>query len=73
MGSNEESITTSGDSSMIKSTPVICSNERMFLPSRPMILPLTSSLGISTSAVVAEVTISTVDRSIVVTSNSDVL
>ena len=38
---------------MMKSTPVRCSSERMFLPSRPMIRPLRSSEASSTTVTVA--------------------
>ena len=52
-GSNALTITTPGVSSMITSTPVAFSNARMFRPSRPMMRPFISSLGISTVLVVA--------------------
>ena len=45
-------ITTPGVSSMITSTPVAFSKARMFRPSRPMIRPFISSLGMSTVLVV---------------------
>ena len=45
-GSKQESNIASGVSSTIISTPVAASKERMFLPSRPMIRPFTSSLSI---------------------------
>ncbi len=45
MGSKEEIIIVSGVSSIINSAPVNLSNVLMFLPSRPMILPLNSSEG----------------------------
>ena len=53
-------LTVSGVSSMMTSTPVAVSKARMFRPSRPMIRPFISSLGICTtetvdSAVTSEV------------------
>jgi len=42
-GSKQDRIIASGVSSTIISTPVAASIARMFLPSLPMILPLTSS------------------------------
>ena len=45
-------ITTPGVSSMITSTPVAFSKARMFRPSRPMIRPFISSLGMPTVLVV---------------------
>ena len=45
-------MTTPGVSSMITSTPVAFSKARMFRPSRPMIRPFISSLGMSTVLVV---------------------
>ena len=42
----------SGVSSMMTSTPVACSNARMFRPSRPMMRPFISSLGRATAATV---------------------
>ena len=44
-GSKHDSTTASGVSSMIRFTPVVASNARMFRPSRPMIRPFMSSLG----------------------------
>ena len=44
-GSKPERITASGVSSMMTSTPVMISNDRMFRPSRPMMRPFMSSLG----------------------------
>jgi hypothetical protein len=38
-------MTASGVSSMMTSTPVMVSNERMLRPSRPMMRPFMSSLG----------------------------
>ncbi len=51
-GSNPLTMTTPGVSSMITSTPVAFSKARMLRPSRPMIRPFISSLGISTVLVV---------------------
>ena len=48
MLSNPVTTTIPGVSSTITSTPVAFSNARIFLPSRPMIRPFISSLGIST-------------------------
>ncbi len=45
-------MTTPGVSSMITSTPVAFSKARMLRPSRPMIRPFISSLGMSTVLVV---------------------
>ncbi len=45
-------ITTPGVSSTITSTPVAFSKARMLRPSRPMIRPFMSSLGMSTVLVV---------------------
>ena len=45
-------ITTPGVSSMITSTPVAFSKARMLRPSRPMMRPFISSLGMSTVLVV---------------------
>ncbi len=45
-------MTTPGVSSMITSTPVAFSKARMFRPSRPMIRPFISSLGMPTVLVV---------------------
>jgi len=42
-GSKQESIIASGVSSTMISTPVAASSALMFLPSLPIILPLTSS------------------------------
>src|SRR5215218_2895366 len=50
--SKEERTTAWGVSSMMKSTPVRFSRERMFRPSRPMIRPFMSSDGSSTSETV---------------------
>ena len=47
-GSKDESMTASGVSSMIRSTPVACSRARMLRPSRPMMRPFISSLGMVT-------------------------
>ena len=52
-GSNALTITTPGVSSMITSTPVAFSKARMLRPSRPMMRPFISSLGMSTVLVVA--------------------
>src|ERR1700693_728647 len=49
MPSNEERTTACGVSSMMKSTPVRCSRERMLRPSRPMMRPFMSSDGSSTT------------------------
>ena len=46
--SKAETMTTPGVSSTMTSTPVAFSKARIFRPSRPMMRPLTSSLGIST-------------------------
>ena len=55
-GSNPESITASGVSSIIKSIPVKVSNIFMLRPSRPIILPFISSFGSATTdTVVSEV------------------
>ncbi len=43
---------------MITSTPVKASNERIFLPSRPMIRPFISSLGKLTTETVFSETVS---------------
>ena len=51
-GSKPLTITTPGVSSMITSTPVAFSKARMLRPSRPMMRPFISSLGISTVLVV---------------------
>ena len=51
-GSKPLTMTTPGVSSMITSTPVAFSKARMLRPSRPMIRPFISSLGISTVLVV---------------------
>ena len=47
-----DKITASGVSSMMRSTPVMVSRVRIFLPSRPMILPFISSLGSCTTEIV---------------------
>ena len=52
-GSNDESTTACGVSSMMKSTPVRCSSARMLRPSRPMMRPLRSSEASSTTVTVA--------------------
>ena len=44
-GLKQEIVNASGVSSMIISTPKICSNDLIFLPSLPMILPFISSFG----------------------------
>src|SRR5690606_24292702 len=54
--SNPERITASGVSSIIKSIPVRVSKARIFLPSRPIILPFISSLGNETTETVASAT-----------------
>ena len=51
-GSKLDKTTASGVSSIIKSTPVIASNVLIFLPSRPIILPLISSFGKVTTVTV---------------------
>ena len=51
-GSNELTVIASGVSSIISSTPVIFSIERMFLPSLPIILPFVSSEGRATTVTV---------------------
>ena len=48
IGSKQENVTESGDSSTIKSTPVAFSISLMFLPSLPISLPFISSFGIET-------------------------
>ena len=48
-GSNADSTTAEGVSSMMKSTPVMFSSARMLRPSRPMIRPFMSSEGSATS------------------------
>ena len=48
-GSKADSTTASGVSSMMTSTPVACSNERMLRPSRPMMRPFISSEGSCTT------------------------
>jgi len=48
IGSNPDTTTTSGVSSMITSTPVRVSSARMLRPSRPMMRPFMSSLGSDT-------------------------
>lgn len=52
-GSKLETVMASGVSSIIRSTPVIVSSVRMFLPSRPIIRPFISSLGRVTTETVA--------------------
>ena len=52
-GSKALTITTPGVSSMMTSTPVAFSSARMLRPSRPMMRPFISSLGMSTVLVVA--------------------
>ena len=59
IGSNPDNITASGVSSIIKSMPVSVSNARIFLPSRPIILPFISSLGSCTTDTVVSATWST--------------
>ena len=61
-GSKLERITASGVSSIIRSTPVSVSMARMFLPSRPIILPFISSLGRGTTEIVASATYSAARR-----------
>ena len=56
----------SGVSSIINSTPVICSMERMLRPSRPIILPLMSSLGRATTETVVSAVWSAAQRWIAV-------
>ncbi len=56
--SKHESITASGVSSIITSTPVAISSDLIFLPSLPMILPFISSLGNATTDTVVFVTCS---------------
>ena len=48
-GSKADKTTASGVSSIITSAPVACSKERIFLPSRPIILPFISSEGSCTT------------------------
>ena len=62
IGSKPDSTTASGVSSIINSTPVSCSKVRIFLPSRPMILPFISSLGSCTTETVDSVTWSAAQR-----------
>ena len=64
-GSKDDSMTASGVSSMIRSTPVACSRARMLRPSRPMIRPFMSSLGIGTTETVVSETASVAMRWIV--------
>ena len=59
-------VIASGVSSMMSSTPVICSMERMFLPSLPMILPFISSLGSATTDTVVSAVWSAAQRWIAV-------
>ena len=61
-GSNVEIVIASGVSSIMRSTPVRVSIERIFLPSRPMILPFISSFGRSTTDTVASATLSAAQR-----------
>ena len=56
IGSKLETITASGVSSMIKSTPVRVSMVLMFRPSRPIIRPFISSLGRLTTETVVSAT-----------------
>ena len=51
-GSKQASATASGVSSMIRSTPVAASSARMLRPSRPMMRPFMSSLGMGTTETV---------------------
>ena len=50
IGSNPDSTTASGVSSMVTSTPVAISNARILRPSRPIIRPFISSDGSRTTA-----------------------
>ena len=61
-GSKPDSVTASGVSSMMTSTPVASSRARMLRPSRPMIRPFMSSEGRGTTEVVVCETTSPVSR-----------
>ena len=65
-GSKPDRVTASGVSSMMTSTPVACSRERMLRPSRPMMRPFMSSEGRGTTEVVVSETTSLVSRCMVV-------
>ena len=58
-GSNDDSSTLSGVSSIITFTPVVCSKALMLRPSRPMMRPFISSPGsgtvVTTDSVVCSV------------------
>ena len=62
IGSNAETITASGVSSMIRSTPVAVSSVRMLRPSRPMMRPFMSSFGSDTTETVVSATWSLAQR-----------
>ena len=59
IGSKLESVTASGVSSMMRSTPVRLSNVRMFLPSRPIMRPFISSDGNGTTLMLDSPALST--------------
>ena len=61
-GSKAEMTMASGVSSMMRSTPVAASSARMLRPSRPMMRPLRSSEGSSTTETVASTTVSEARR-----------
>ena len=61
-GSWHESVTASGVSSTIISTPVNCSKARIFRPSRPIIRPFSSSPGRFTVETVISATYSLAQR-----------
>ena len=58
IGSKQETVTDSGASSTIRSTPVAFSIALIFLPSLPISLPFISSLGIETACIVSSATTS---------------
>ena len=58
IGSNPDSITAPGVSSIIRSTPVACSRARIFLPSRPIMRPLIESSERATTEIVLSATLS---------------
>src|SRR5881397_812112 len=60
-------MTASGVSSMIRSTPVACSSARIFRPSRPMMRPFISSLGMATTETEVSAVCSAATRCIAVT------
>ena len=68
-GSKADSVTASGVSSMITSQPVASSSARMLRPSRPMMRPFISSLGIATTDTVDSVVTSDATRCTAVATN----